>query len=89
MTKERRLVLVPADDAAFAAAVEDAFVALDTGSLTDDELAAAVKAALMARFPGVHLRSRDAIADNAPNAVTWYVLRDASADREHGEPDVH
>lgn len=77
MAEERRLVCVPSDDASFVAAVEEAFARLGRGAHSDEELVAAVKAALKARYPGVRLRTRDPIAGYLPDhQVTWYVYRD-------------
>jgi len=76
VSQERHLICVPPDDPAFVAAVEDAFATLGGAAQSDEELGAAVKALLKTRYPGVGLRSRDAIADYLPGEITWYVYRD-------------
>jgi hypothetical protein len=88
VSQERRLICVPPDDPAFVAAVEDAFATLGSAAQSDEELGAAVKASLKARYPGVRLRSRDTIAEYLPGEITWYVYRDRGPgevpDGDHG-----
>lgn len=82
MRQDHQITCEPPDDPVFEADVRSTFVRL-SGKFDDEtQLLAAVAEALRRRYPGISIRSRDAIGSFAEGERSaWHVFRDARRGR--------
>ena len=78
MRQDHDITCEPPDDPVFEADVRSTFVRLSRKFDDESQLLGAVAEALRKRYPGISIRSRDAIGSFAAGERSaWHVFRDA------------